>query len=53
MCMADSSINVDIDSVEVGEKYRCINCNTKFRGIGKKIRCPTCDSMQVEKDLEE
>lgn len=49
--MADSSINVDIDSVEMGEKYQCINCNTKFRGIGKKVHCPTCDSIQIEKDL--
>jgi DNA-directed RNA polymerase subunit RPC12/RpoP len=52
MCMADSSISVDIDSVEMGEKYICINCNTKFRGIGQRIHCPTCNSMQVEKDID-
>ena len=52
LCLADSSTNIDIDSIEIGEKYQCINCNTKFRGIGKKVRCPTCDSNQIKKDSD-
>lgn len=52
MCLADSSTNIDIDSIEIGEKYQCINCNTKFRGIGKKVRCPACDSNQIKKDSD-
>lgn len=52
VCLADSSTSVDIDSTEIGEKYRCINCSAKFRGIGKKIHCPLCDSSQIVKDLD-
>jgi len=52
VCLADSSTSVDIDSTEIGEKYKCINCSAKFRGIGKKIHCPLCDSIQIKKDLD-
>lgn len=52
MCLVDSSTSVDIDSVEIGEKYQCINCKTKFRGIGKKVHCPSCDSVDIKKDID-
>lgn len=53
MCMTDSSINIDIDSSDLGEEYQCINCNTKFRGIGKNLHCPSCDSMQIKRLCDE
>ncbi|MCZ7381765.1 MAG: hypothetical protein O8C64_09405 [Candidatus Methanoperedens sp.] len=50
MCFADSSVNVEIEEGElVTEQYKCIDCNSRFRGIGKKIRCPTCESVNVKK----
>lgn len=44
--------SIDVDSEEVGDKYMCVNCSAKFREVGKKIRCPLCDSSQVRKDLD-
>jgi DNA-directed RNA polymerase subunit RPC12/RpoP len=50
MCFADSSVNVEIEEGNlVTEQYKCIDCNSKFRGIGKKIRCPSCQSANVMK----
>jgi DNA-directed RNA polymerase subunit RPC12/RpoP len=46
----NSSTSIDIDLECIGEKYLCVNCNTKFRGAGKKVRCPTCESSQIIKD---
>ncbi len=49
MCLVDSSTSIDIESGELGTQYRCEDCGTKFRGIGKKIRCPSCESTNVKK----
>jgi predicted Zn-ribbon and HTH transcriptional regulator len=50
MCFADSSVSVEIEEGDlVTEQYKCIDCNSKFRGIGKKVRCPSCQSANVEK----
>jgi cytochrome c-type biogenesis protein CcmH/NrfF len=50
MCFADSSVNVEIEEGDlVTEQYKCIDCNSRFRGIGKKIRCPACQSANVTK----
>jgi len=50
MCFADSSVNVEIEESDlVTEQYKCIDCKTQFRGIGKKIRCPSCQSDNVTK----
>jgi DNA-directed RNA polymerase subunit RPC12/RpoP len=51
VCLVDSSTSVDIDSGEMGDQYRCADCNNVFRGMGKKIRCPSCDSANVKKVL--
>ncbi len=50
MCFADSSVNVEIEEGElVTEQYKCIDCNSRFRGIGKKVMCPSCQSANVTK----
>lgn len=49
MCLADSSGSIDIDTENIGDQYRCIDCSTKFRGIGKNVRCPSCESTRVKK----
>ncbi len=49
MCLVDSSTSIDIESSEMGTEYRCMDCDTKFRGLGKRISCPSCQSNNVKK----
>ncbi|HEX7575643.1 MAG TPA: hypothetical protein VF360_04630 [Candidatus Methanoperedens sp.] len=50
MCFADSSVSVEIEEGNlVMEEYQCTECSSSFRGIGKKVRCPSCDSAKVKK----
>ena len=49
MCLADSSTSIDIDSEDIGTHYKCNDCDTKFRGLGKKIKCPSCESTNIKK----
>ena len=49
MCLIDSSTSIDIDSGDIGNQYICTNCETKFRGLGKKIKCPSCESANIKK----
>jgi len=30
------------------KRYRCIDCGNEFKGIGKRVICPTCQSDNVE-----
>ncbi len=30
------------------KKYRCLDCENEFRGIGKRVVCPSCQSENVE-----
>lgn len=50
MCFAESSVSVEIEEGDlVTEQFTCIDCNTQFRGIGKKMKCPSCESVNVKK----
>ncbi|MFA4934755.1 MAG: hypothetical protein WC568_02855 [Candidatus Methanoperedens sp.] len=50
MCLVDSSTTVDIDSGDFSPaEYYCNECKNKFKGLGKKIRCPSCMSANVKK----
>jgi Zn finger protein HypA/HybF involved in hydrogenase expression len=50
MCFADTSVSVDIDPDDiVANQYRCTDCKTTFKGLGKKICCPSCQSTNVKK----
>jgi len=50
MCFADSSVSVEIEEGNlIMEEYQCMECSSSFRGIGKKVRCPSCDSAKVKK----
>jgi len=45
MCFVDTSTNVDIDPDELQPKdVVCSNCGSKFKAIGSKAVCPTCES---------
>jgi DNA-directed RNA polymerase subunit RPC12/RpoP len=50
MCFADTSVNVELepDEMEIAQ-YRCMDCKTNFKGLGKKIKCPSCESANVKK----
>ncbi|MGL4670002.1 MAG: hypothetical protein ACRCVG_05345 [Methanobacteriaceae archaeon] len=30
------------------KKYRCLDCNNEFKGLGKRVVCPSCQSDNVE-----
>ncbi len=49
MCLVDSSTTIDIESGEMGTEYRCMDCDTRFRALGKRITCPSCQSTKVKK----
>ncbi len=50
MCFADTSVSVDIDPDDIiAIYYKCMDCKTNFKGLGKKIRCPSCQSTNVKK----
>ncbi len=50
MCFIDSSVNVDIDPGQItGVQYVCRECKNKFKGLGKKVSCPACGSIDLEK----
>ncbi|MCZ7381568.1 MAG: hypothetical protein O8C64_08400 [Candidatus Methanoperedens sp.] len=50
MCLVDSSTTIDIESGELNAvEYYCIECKNKFKAFGKRIRCPSCMSVNVKK----
>ena len=30
------------------KKYKCLDCGNDFKGLGKKVICPSCQSENVE-----
>lgn len=30
------------------KRYRCLDCENEFKGIGRRIVCPSCQSDNVE-----
>lgn len=30
------------------KRYKCLDCGNSFKGLGKKIVCPSCQSENVE-----
>ena len=41
--------DIDIGKLKT-KKYRCLSCGNKFKSIGKKVVCPSCQSDNVEAD---
>lgn len=49
MCLVEGS-SVDIESGDLEYvEYKCEDCSSKFKAIGKRVRCPTCESSKVKK----
>ena len=40
----------DLGDVEtlVAKDYECQDCNNKFRGMGRRPKCPSCESRNVK-----
>ena len=39
----------DIDLKKLKSKrYRCLDCGNDFKGLGRKVICPSCQSDNVE-----
>ena len=30
------------------KRYRCLDCGNEFKGIGRRVVCPACQSENVE-----
>lgn len=51
MCFVDAgSSNIDIEQENLEAiRYKCMDCDSTFKAIGKRIRCPTCESTRVQR----
>ena len=48
MCSSGGPMaDVDLGKLK-SKKYKCNDCGNKFKGIGKKVICPSCQSDNVE-----
>ncbi len=50
MCYNNGPIvDIDINNLKT-KKYRCLNCGNKFKGLGKKIICPSCQNNNIKEE---
>jgi rubrerythrin len=49
MCTVGGPVDIEFDGERVkGKNYRCKECSERFKGIGKRPMCPSCQSEDVE-----
>jgi Zn finger protein HypA/HybF involved in hydrogenase expression len=46
MCSVGDAFNIEIQQLST-KIYRCDDCKNEFRGVGKKVICPSCESNKV------
>ena len=52
MCSAgDINIDVDLDKIKY-KRYKCKDCDSTFKGAGKRPTCPSCGNEDVEELVE-
>lgn len=51
MCFVDAgSSNIEIEQRDLEAiRYKCMDCESVFNAIGKRVKCPTCESTRVQK----
>lgn len=49
MCTVGGPVDIEFDERVKGENYRCKECGERFKGLGKRPMCPSCQSEDVEK----
>ena len=47
MCSVGGPIDIDLEERLKPKNCQCNDCGGTFKGIGKKLRCPTCGSDNV------
>jgi len=47
MCSVGGPMDFELSDQIQGKSCVCKDCESKFQGIGKKIRCPSCGSDYV------
>jgi rubrerythrin len=40
-------MDLELDERFKGKDYRCNDCGTEFKGLGRHPRCPSCGSENV------
>jgi Zn finger protein HypA/HybF involved in hydrogenase expression len=49
MCTVGGGPDVgEIESIITASDYVCLDCNNKFKAMGKKAMCPSCKSRNVK-----
>ncbi len=43
MCSVGDAFNVEVQQLNA-KFYKCADCKNEFRGVGKKVMCPSCQS---------
>jgi Zn finger protein HypA/HybF involved in hydrogenase expression len=46
MCSVGDAFNVEIQQLNA-KFYKCGDCRNEFRGVGKKVICPSCHSSKT------
>ncbi len=52
MCSVGDAFNIEITALNA-KFYKCGDCNNEFRGVGKKVTCPSCHSARVSPMFKE
>ena len=48
MCSTGGPVDIELDDRVRGKDYKCKECGQKFKGVGKRPMCPSCQSEDVE-----
>ncbi len=48
MCSVGDAFGIDMAERLNPKEYRCKDCGNEFKGIGKNVLCPACQSNTVE-----
>ncbi len=52
MCSVGDAFNIEIAALNA-KFYKCAECSNEFRGVGKKVVCPSCNSDNVSMMFDE
>ncbi|AKJ37401.1 MULTISPECIES: FmdB family zinc ribbon protein [Methanosarcina] len=47
MCSVGDSFDLDMEGNLPVKDYVCKDCGNRFKGIGKNVKCPSCQSKNV------
>ncbi|HET8685289.1 MAG TPA: hypothetical protein VFM18_01345 [Methanosarcina sp.] len=47
MCSVGDSFDIDMEGKLPVKDYVCKDCGNRFKGIGKNVTCPSCQSKNV------